>query len=62
MKLTDMIDQLTEILKIYGDLDVYLHDSNYCDDYERMSICVYEGYKDEEPEVNIHFNSKLDLR
>lgn len=60
MKLSVMINQLKEIMKTHGDLDVYLHDSNGGDDYAGMSIGVYEGY--EEPEVNIGFDSELDVR
>lgn len=60
MKLETMIYQLTEILKTHGNIDVYLHDSNFGEDYAGMSIGVYEGY--EEPEVNIGFDSELDVR
>lgn len=60
MKLSIMIDQLTKILKEYGDLNVYLHDSSVGDDYDGMSIGVYDGY--ETPEVNIGFDSDLDIR
>ena len=60
MKLSEMINQLTKILDKRGDMHVYLHDSNGGDDYAGMSIVVYEGY--EEPEVNIGFDSELDVR
>lgn len=60
MKLSEMINQLTEILDKHGDMPVYLHDSNGGDDYVGMSIGVYEGYT--EPEVNIGFDSELDVR
>lgn len=60
MKLSEMVDQLNQILDTRGDLNVYLHDSNGGFDYDGMSIGIYEGYVD--PEVNIGFDSEKDVR
>lgn len=60
MKLSEMINQLTEIYETKGDMNVYIHDTNAGDDYAGMSVYVYEGY--ETSEVNIGFNSELDIR
>ena len=41
MKLSMMINQLTKILKIYGDFDVYFHDSNgRLDEFITECVCI----------------------